>query len=85
MANAGIIASILGHCRRHEAGEITATQLESQIEAHAEALEGLSSADRCRFRDFSARFVYAQFDDITPTVMTEFRSWLKMILRENIG
>jgi len=85
MANSDIISRILEHCRQHEAGEITATQLESEIEAHAQALEGLSTADISRFRDFSARLVRAHFDDTTAAVMAQFRSWLRLVSHDNVA
>ncbi len=84
MANSDITSQILWHCRRYEAGEITPTQLEQEIEGHCQALEGLSTADISRFRDFSARLVHAHFDDTTLTVMAEFRSWLRLVSDENI-
>jgi len=82
-ANSRIISQILGHCRRHEAGEITATQLEGEIEAHSPALEGITSRDISRFRNFSARLVQAHFDDTTASVMAEFRAWLTSFSDEN--
>ena len=85
MGNSGIISQILENCRRHEAGEITATQLEQEIESHCQALEGLSTADISRFRDFSFRLVHAHFDDTTPTVMAEFRSLLRLVSNENVA
>jgi hypothetical protein len=85
MANSDIISAILEHCRRHEAGEITATQLESEIEAHAQALEGLSTAEIFLFRDFNVRLIDAYFDDTTPTVMAEYRSWLRLVSPENVA
>ncbi len=81
MANTNIISSLLEHCRRHEAGEITATQLEDEIESHAQALEGLSSQEIGRFRDFAARLVHAQFEDATSSVLGEFRTWLASLAK----
>ena len=82
MANADIISQILEHCRRHEAGEITATELEREIDAHSEGLEGISTANISKFRDFSARLVAAYFDDRTAEVMLEFRTWLRLFADE---
>jgi hypothetical protein len=70
------MSSLLEHCRRHVTGEITATQLEQEIKSHAQALEGLSSRDIDRFRDFAARLVHAHFEGATESVMAEFRAWL---------
>lgn len=85
MANADIIPGILEHCRRHDAGEITATELEREIEAHSQALEGLSTADISRFRVFIARLVHAYFDDTTAAVIAEFRSCLRLLSDENVA
>jgi hypothetical protein len=85
MANSDIIAAILEHCRRHEAGEITATQLEQEIESHSQALERLSTADISRFRDFASRLVRAHFDNTTPIVMAEFRTWLRLVSHEIVA
>jgi hypothetical protein len=83
MANSDIISRILEHCRRHEVGEITATQLEREIEAHSHALEGITGQDISRFRDFGTRLVHAHFDDTTASVTAEFRAWLRSLSHDN--
>lgn len=59
VANSPIVSRILELCRAHEAGDISATRLEREIEAHAQALEGITLHDIHRSRDFSVRLVHA--------------------------
>lgn len=82
MSNESIIKRLINACELYTAKKLTATQLETEIQHHALALEKLKGADIQKFRDFESRIVHADLSgeeypgEDVKKVVSEFKAWL---------
>jgi hypothetical protein len=83
MSNAAVIARMSDLVSRFEAGDLTATQLETQFEQHLSSLEGIRSRTVHDARQLTYELVCASADAgepdaqmAVPTVLQKLRSFL---------